>query len=29
MEKETLEEDMPPVHNEFEDWFEKFKKKVK
>ena len=22
-----FEKDMPPVHNEFEDWFEKFKKK--
>ena len=22
-----FEKDMPPVHNEFEDWFEQFKKK--
>ena len=22
-----FEKDMPPVHNEFEDWFEQFKKR--
>ena len=24
-----FEKDMPPVYNEFKDWFEQFKKKVK